>query len=363
MGLSITKLTLDDFRNWDSFEVEPHPSLTVFVGPNAVGKTSIIEAIQLLTETVSFRRPAWVDTVRWGSEEATLTLQAEGDGRLMETRLEITAAGKRTYRVNGKVRKRLTEVSGVIPCVTFTPDDLGLVKNAAETRRSSIDSIGAQLSPTYAKARNEYERIVRQRNTLLRDGAADTRSLAALDTLLIEGGSRLLNYRLRLFGRLKGPIARVYGLLATGEELTVAYLTSWERDGAVYEGQPPEEAMRCHLQARRPEEIARKKSLVGPHRDDISFFINGKTARSFGSQGQQRTIALSWKLAEVEVMRDIAAQPPVLLLDDVMSELDQTRRDALASLVGSAAQTFVTTTNLGYFDDSLIQRSLVVNLA
>jgi DNA replication and repair protein RecF len=361
VGLIVSRVSLNDFRNWESFELEPHPWLTVLVGPNAVGKTSVIEGIQLLTEAVSFRRPSWVDTIRWGSERAVLSLQAAGDGRSLETVLEIESAGKRTYRVNGKIRRKISEVTGVVPCVTFTPDDLGLVKESAERRRSSLDSIGIQLSPAFAKTKQEYERVLRQRNVLLKESCSDG-SLQVWDDRLIETGSRLTEYRIRLFNRLQEPMASFYSQLAEGETLSAHYWKSWERDGQPDDGQSISLSMEEHLTRRGADERARRTSLVGPHRDDIEFLVDGRSARSFGSQGQQRTISLAWKLAEVSVVKEVAAQPPVLLLDDVMSELDQNRRDALATMVGSAAQTFVTTTHLGYFDNDMIQRSLVVNL-
>lgn len=362
MSLTISRVELSNFRNWGFFELEPHPLLTVLVGPNAVGKTSVIEAVQLLTQAVSFKRPSWADTVRWGEREARLSLVAAGGGRHLETELVINESGRRTYEVNGKIRRKLSEVSGIIPCVAFTPDDLGLVKNSADSRRQAIDTVGSQLSPAYLKARQEYDRVLRQRNSLLKEGS---RSLdnEVWDELLVDSGTRMTEYRIRLFNRLKDPAEKHYRELAPTEELSMRYVPCWERDGTTSSEEDIRASLSGHLQQKAAEEIARRTTLTGPHRDDIEFLIGGKNARVFASQGQQRTISLAWKLAEVSVMREIATQPPVLLLDDVMSELDQSRRDALAVMVGSAAQTLVTTTNLGYFDLSMIERSLVVNLS
>lgn len=362
VGLTVTRLELNDFRNQERFCLEPNSSLTVLVGQNAVGKTSIIEGIELLTETGSFRKPSWGDTVRWGADRALLFLHAEGDGRELTTELEVTAAGRRTYKLNGKVRRRAAEVAGVIPCVTFTPDDLRLVKDAAEKRRASIDAVGVQLSPSFSKIKQDYEKTVRQRNALLKEVFIDEQTMDSWTHRLVDLGARLVTHRRRLFDRMTGPLETVYSQLSGGERLTAKYVPSWERDGVETGDATTQEAIELHLAVKRREELSRRTSLVGPHRDEIAFFIDGRDARTFASQGQQRTIALAWKLAEVSVITDIGAQAPLLLLDDVMSELDEQRRHALTDFVGSAAQTFLTTTNLGYFDASLLDRAAIVEL-
>jgi DNA replication and repair protein RecF len=178
---------------------------------------------------------------------------------------------------------------------------------------------------------------------------------------LVDSGASFSGHRRRLFERLSARMSEVYRMLSGGESLTAVYQPSWE--GHAAEVEEPKDAMREALRHRQREELGRGTTLVGPHRDDVLFAIGGRDARSFASQGQQRTIALAWKLAEVGVITEIGGQPPVLLLDDVMSELDESRRHALARFVGEAAQTIVTTTNLGYFDDDLVRRALLVHLS
>ncbi len=159
-----------------------------------------------------------------------------------------------------------------------------------------------------------------------------------------------MGHRHRLFDRVSSKLSEVYETLASGEKLTATYVPSWSRGDDSLSAEDPAGSIKEALTRVAAEEKARGLTLVGPHRDDVVFSVNGREARAFASQGQTRTIALAWKLAEVAVITDIAGQAPVLLLDDVMSELDETRRHALASFVGEAAQTFVTTTNLGYFE-------------
>jgi DNA replication and repair protein RecF len=361
VGLLVTKLEMVNFRSYERFEIEPGHELTILVGPNAAGKTNIIEALELLTAAESFRHPNWGDVVKWGAEEARLALKAAGDGRVLDTVMKASLTGRRVYEVNGKVRRRVSEVAGIIPCVVFTPDDLRLVKDSADRRRSAVDGVGDQLSPAYRTARLEYERILKHRNSLLREEGPDEEMLALWTSRLVSSGASLCGHRRRLFERLSSRMSDVYRMLSGGESLAASYVPSWEAHGASA-ADDPEEAMSAAIERRGREERGRGTTLVGPHRDEIVFTVNGRDARDFASQGQQRTIALGWKLAEVGVITEIGGQAPVLLLDDVMSELDEARRHALTRFVGEAAQTFVTTTNLGYFEKALVDRALVVDL-
>lgn len=362
MSLRATRLRVSDFRSYETYEVELDPELTVIVGPNAVGKTNLIEAVQLLTATESFRRPQWTDTVRWGAQSAHLEIEAAGGTRHLLIELDIVAEGRREYRVNGKVRRRLSDVSGVLPSVVFTPDDLRMVKDSAQRRRETLDSLGSQLSPSYASLKKDYEKVVRQRNALLKDEALRGELATSFNEALLERGARFTEARQRLFARLATAMAEAHRGMAPSLELEPIYVASWERDGINTGEASAREALSNHLEAKQSEEIARRTTLVGPHRDEIVFLIDGRDARAFGSQGQQRTIALSWKLGEVMVTTDVLGQPPILLLDDVMSELDQDRRHALTRYVGTAAQTVVTTTHVGYFDEELLRRARVVDL-
>jgi len=361
VGLSIHRVDVTDFRSYERFSLRPDCRLTVLAGPNAAGKTNLIEAIQLLTAADSFRKPSWNETVRAGAERAVLSLEASGDGRKLEIRLEVTQNGRRKYSVNGKARRGAGHVAGILPCVIFTPDDLRMVKDSAEKRRGALDSLGGQLSPTYARLKAEYEKILRQRNALLRDGIGPGQLLDPWTERLISVGGALVGHRRRLFDRLASAMAAVYGQLAEDGALTATYVPSWERDGVAVQG-TAEDVMRLHLSARAAAEQSRGSTISGPHRDEIVFRIGDAEARAFASQGQQRTVALAWKLAEVEVVSQIASQAPVLLLDDVMSELDERRRHALTSFVGASSQTVITTTNLGYFEGDLLERARVVAL-
>lgn len=358
--MRITRLELIDFRNYERLVLEPSATLTVLVGPNAVGKTNVVEALQLVTAARSFRRPEFTDVVRWGADRSLVRMRAEEGPRLLEIELEIDADGRRTYTVNGQVKRRHSEVAGLLPSVVFTPDDLGMVKGPAERRRAAIDDLGEQLSSTYGALRRDYGRAVRQRNALLKE-AVHGGEIDAWSEQVVTLGASLVVHRLRLLDRVMEHAAARYAEMAAGEELGYTYADRCALATCPsLEAPVIAEAMRDEMDHRRHEERRRQVTLVGPHRDDIVLTVRGKDARSFASQGQQRTIALAWKLAEVAVVEDVLRREPILLLDDVMSELDASRRAALSEVVMSRIQTVVTTTNTGYFTDEMLERSLVV---
>lgn len=358
--MRITRLQLTDFRNYERMTVEPSPGLTIIVGPNAVGKTNIVEAIQLVTAARSFRRPESSELVRWGADRARVSMRAEDDPRLLEIQLDVDHEGHRSYLVNGQAKRRHSEVAGLLPSVVFTPDDLGMVKGPGERRRASIDDLGEQLSATYGSLRRDYGRAVRQRNTLLREGVGGE-AAAVWDEQVAVLGARFVVHRLGLLERLMEQASIRYSQMSGGETLGYTYADHCGL-GTCRSRQPEDvaSAIRARMESRRQEERRRMVTLTGPHRDDIVIEIDGRDARSFASQGQQRTVALAWKLAEVAVVEDVLRRKPVLLLDDVMSELDADRRAALSEVVSNEVQTIVTTTNTGYFSPEMLERSLVV---
>lgn len=362
MSFIVSKVQVRDFRNYSSFVLEPSPSLTVIVGPNARGKTNLLEGVQLLTEGVSFRRPSWGQVIRWDQEKAFLSLEADDGERRREVTLEIDRPGRRTYTLNGKRKRSSADISREMPCVTFTPDDLSIVKDSAETRREALDAVGVQLSATYARLKKEYERVVRQRNRLLKQEDMDEEGLSVWDERLVSLGARLTTHRAGLASMLSLHTSEAYARISQESELQMEYVPSWRRDGVSGEVEEGTTLIERHLELKAKEERVRRTTLVGPHRDDITFLMDGRAAREFSSQGQQRSVSLAFKMAEVRVVTDVSGSRPILLLDDVMSELDASRREALAGMVGASAQTIMTTTNLEYFTHELLDSATVVSL-
>lgn len=362
--MRISSIRLHDFRSFQEKEIQPS-GVTILVGPNASGKTNLIEAVQIATTARSFHNPAWEEVVRWGAEEARIEISAVGDSTQVDISTTIPREGPRAYRVNGKQRRRVSDVVGLIPAVTFTPDDLRLVKDSGERRRAALDDVGEQLWPTYGKVRRDYARVLRQRNLLLR-GGAPARELAPWTEQVVAHGGQLLALRTRLLSRMREDLESTYKGIAGGESCEVAYADKQGLDTSDrLEGVEPaaaREAISRTLEVREAEERARRTTLAGPHRDDIVFSVAGRPARAYASQGQQRSITLAWKIAVLHILETVLRRRPVLLLDDVMSELDEDRRVALTGLVGAGIQTFITTTNLGYFAAETLSGAEVVEL-
>lgn len=358
--MHIVSLSLRGFRSYPEFRLAPARNVTVLVGPNAAGKTNALEAVCLSCTGSSFRRMSPADAVSWGAERATVEVEAEGEGGPVSLRLDVSSDGSRSWRVNGKQKRSASALAGIVPVVSFTPEDLGLVKAGAEVRRDSLDAFGSMLAASYGRAVREYGRTLRQRNALLREGTEDDLQAGAWDDRLVETGARLTDLRRRLLARLEPHAVEAYAAVG-GEDLAISYVSRTALPEA-HGAESVAGALRAALSERRTEERVRRTTLVGPHRDDVGFSVSGRDARAFASQGQQRTAVLAWKLAQVAVVREVAGKTPVLLLDDVMSELDEARREALTVLVQTDVQAFITTANLGYFSEALLGSALVVEV-
>lgn len=370
MALRITSIELCNFRNYRRFALEDVGQITLLVGPNAVGKTNVVEAVQLLTAAASFRHPKIAHVIKEGESSGRASLRLNGDARDLEVSLFL-ADGRRSYQVNGKA-KRPSDIRGTMPSVVFTPDDLSIVKGGNSGRRALLDALGSQLSANHDRIKKDYDQIIRSKNKLLKD-EADSLMVESVNELVVRVGAQLTCYRAALFTRMMPYLASHYAALTSGvDELTARYVPSWVMEGSECRPESAsavpsrEEARSCLSRAlsdRSSEERARRKAVVGPHADRIEFFIDGKDAALFASQGQQRSVILAEKLSEVSLIEDVLGKRPVLLLDDVMSELDASRRAALVDHIDTGLQTFITTTNLSYFDGDIADRARIVHLA
>lgn len=365
---AITEITLRDFRNHILEAISPAERLTVLKGMNTAGKTNILEAIALTTRGASFRPFSWSEAVRAGQTEASVHVKGTGGRGEVEIGLRINRSGKREFSVNRVLQKSASGVIGRLPTVSFVPDDLQLAKGPPEVRRAALDILGSQMSEAYATLRAEYLRTLRHRNALLkRGGSADETHV--WDAHLVEAGSAFFQHRMRLMARVSRHLEKRYGELAEGEALAVTVDCSFSEQHAPaahfaqMAREDIKEGIREALGRTRETERERGMTLVGPHRDDVTLAVDGFPARGFASQGQQRTIALAWKMAEVATVAEVSGTEPVLLLDDVMSELDERRRKALETFIASGPQTVVTTTTLSYFDSLSSSETLVVEVA
>jgi DNA replication and repair protein RecF len=375
MSVILKELKLHNFRNHPSFSLKEPQKLIIIIGANATGKTNIIEAIQLVSMLESFKNPLWHEVITNAQEVGGIEAHFLQNERLLDIKMDINE-GKRSYSLNGKPKKRY-DLKGLIPAVIFVPDDLTLVKNSPEVRRRLLDDIGQQLSPTYLTLLADYQKTVRQRNIILKKqreegsfSSSYSSVLSAWDENLIRLGALLFIHRIRLYRRLVESAYDRYARLSEGESLTSRYLPSFNRldvdydDGELIDMDKNvvEDLLRRTQELVREEEWARSKTLVGPHKDEIQFFIEGYDARRYGSQGQQRSVALALKLAQLSVVQNISGNQPLLLLDDVMSELDKKRRAALIEAIEGQVQTIITATDLSCFDDELLKNAQIIEL-
>lgn len=266
--------------------------------------------------------------------------------RELEIALSISD-NKKTYSINGK-NKFIKDLKGILPSVIFTPDDLNLIKGSEKYRRREIDLLGSQVNINYYQLIKDYEKILSFRNNLLKEGA-DELYISSTNEIFAKVASQLTMYRKSLFKRLESIVSSHYTSISQNQEtLKGRYEKSWD-----------EETISDAINKRFKEELVRGRSLVGPHLDKIVFEIDGMNARLYASQGQQRSIVLALKLAEADLIEEIKDQLPVLLLDDVLSELDENRRKSLVGKVLKGRQTFITTANIEYFDKEMLNQAML----
>ncbi|HZG57270.1 DNA replication/repair protein RecF [Paenibacillus sp.] len=347
--MKVTSLSLRNYRNYPEVDLSTDHRVNVFIGQNAQGKTNLLEAIYMLALTKSHRTSKDKELIRWGEDRATLAASAErkyGDCRLQ---LDVTNQGKKA-RINGLEQRKLSEYIGTLNVVLFAPEDLEIVKGSPGVRRRFLDMEIAQVHPSYLHSLSQYHKVLVQRNNFLKSGQAHKPANEALlsvwDEQLATYGSKIMLRRQGFITKLQAWAETVHrGIAGGGERLEVGYAPSLEMAGAEEETVLFDRFM-IKLTQTKEQELRRGATLVGPHRDDLSFRINGKDAYSFGSQGQQRTAALSLKLAEIELIKEETGEYPVLLLDDVLSELDRHRQTQLIETFRSKVQTFITTTGV-----------------
>jgi len=325
-----------NYRNLADVRFSPDPGVNVISGLNGQGKTNLLESIYLLTGARSFRGAADAALIRKGAEFSLLDSRFLKEGREQTIRLRITGEGRKAG-LNG-VQEKGAALSGVFCCVVFSPEHLTLVKGPPEGRRRFIDAALSQISPSYLRNLRTYARLIAQRNALLREcaqvgGALDI--LDVLDAQFLELARSVTNMRRRYCLRLSEFAKTHYMDLSDArEELSVSYLSTLF-DGTLPEEQQTQQA-RLLVDASRAQEIRAGYTLLGPHRDDLKMELDGADAKLFASQGQQRCAVLSLKLAEAALLRESHGEQPVLLLDDVLSELDASRQDYLIDSVRSS---------------------------
>ena len=360
---SVGHLWLVDFRCLAEIDVELASGLTVVQGANGQGKTSFLEAIGWVARARSFRGVTDAMLVRSGATEAIVRAEVTTSGRQQLFEAEIRATGRNRILCNRQAVTRARDLHGLLRVTVFAPDDLTLVKGGPAERRDFLDELLAMLAARYDAARSDFERVLKQRNALLRSGVREDEARFTLDVFdeqLVLAGAELTRGRLRLLERLVPAVAGAYETLALDmRPITATYVSeSSSLPLTATDADTLEDQLREELARRRRAEIDRGLTLVGPHRDELHLMIDGLDARYQASQGKQRTLALALRLAGHVVVRELTGAAPVLLLDDVFSELDAQRAAALVRNL-PPGQTLLTTAG-ALPPDVVAQQNLVV---
>jgi DNA replication and repair protein RecF len=355
--MRVSRLALADYRNYAAAEVVLPAGITLFIGRNGQGKTNLVEAIGYLATLSSHRVATDTALVRAGAERAVIRAELQRGGRTALLELEIPATGANRARLNRSPLPRTRELLGLLRTVLFAPEDLAIVKGDPDQRRRFLDELMTTRTPRLAGVRADYDRVLKQRNALLKSalgirrggGRIDLATLEVWDSQLARHGGELLAARVRLVAALRPLVeARYRSLIAAdGEPEAGAAVTDLRYEsgaGDLADDVDPTtaaELLAAALLARRTDELDRGITLVGPHRDDLALRLNGLPARGYASHGESWSMALALRLAAFDLLR-ADGDDPVLILDDVFAELDALRRTALAGAVRDAEQVLVT---------------------
>ena len=344
---TVKRIQTHHFRNLEQPDLAPHPRFNVLFGDNAQGKTNLLDAVHLVLSLGSIRGAKGVEMVRFGQDRARVSAVVD-DALAGQRQLSVTVGpGSRTARVDDKVCRNSTEYRRGLCAVVFVPEDLQIPRGSPGSRRQMLDRAVAAVWPTFAALARDYRRVVQSRNKLLREhGDRNPAYLEVYDRQLAQFGARLVASRRRYLARMAPLFSKGYrAITRSGVSAELCYRTT---DSVAEAGQriaDLETALTAQLAKGRPEDLARRSTIRGPHADDVDFVLDRRSCRLYGSQGQVRSAVLALKLAEISNSYDILGFHPTLLLDDVSSELDARRNEYLFDFIGQTdCQTFLTTT-------------------
>ncbi|MDR2832483.1 MAG: DNA replication/repair protein RecF [Streptococcaceae bacterium] len=349
--MKIDTLQLVNFRNYSQVQLDFSDSINIFLGENAQGKTNLLESIYVLALTKSHRTNQEKELVNFESKEALLAAKISRRTGNFSIEVKFTTKGRQT-KVNHIQQKKLSEYIGAMNVILFAPEDLEIVKGSPSVRRKFLDMELSQMNPIYLYDLMEYQKLLKQRNLYFKQmfekkKALDELYLDILEEQLAEFGTKVIIARKKFIEQLSVWAKNVHSTISGNrEELKLSYLqTVKATDDVLVENYIKQ------LKETRSKDARRFTTSIGPHREDLLFYVNDLYVSRFGSQGQQRTSALSVKLAEIDLMKEFTGEYPILLLDDVMSELDNERQVFLLQAILGKTQTFVTTTTLDHLKD------------
>ena len=361
--MKLTNLQLQNFRNYESVQLDFTDGVHVFIGENAQGKTNLMESIYALAMTKSHRTTNDKELIGWNKEFATIKGTVEKTATKTNLELQFSKKGK-IAKVNYLEQKRLSSYLGNLNVILFAPENLTLVKGSPQNRRKFVDMELGQMSSLYLYDLVEYNRVLKQRNTYLKQLAIKKKQpdeyLEVLSEMLSELASKIVFHRLDFMKQLEALAIPIHDQLSLGrEKFSVSYQATIPLENGLTPSQMKEIYMN-QFKKNQTREADQATTLIGPHRDDLIFYLNEIPVQTYGSQGQQRSTVLSLKLAEIELMKLSTGEYPLLLLDDVLSELDDDRQTHLIKAIENKVQTFITTTSLDGIKQQFINEPVVI---
>ena len=361
--MKLTNLQLQNFRNYESVQLEFTDGVHVFIGENAQGKTNLMESIYALAMTKSHRTTNDKELIRWNKEFATIKGTVEKTATKTNLELQFSKKGK-IAKVNYLEQKRLSSYLGNLNVILFAPENLTLVKGSPQNRRKFVDMELGQMSSLYLYDLVEYNRVLKQRNTYLKQLAIKKKQpdeyLEVLSEMLSELASKIVFHRLDFMKQLEALAIPIHDQLSLGRE---KFSVSYQATIPLEDGLTPSQMKEIYInqfKKNQTREADQATTLIGPHRDDLIFYLNEIPVQTYGSQGQQRSTVLSLKLAEIELMKLSTGEYPLLLLDDVLSELDDDRQTHLIKAIENKVQTFITTTSLDGIKQQFINEPVLI---
>lgn len=373
----LKKLKLINFRNYESCEINFTGNKIIFLGKNAQGKTNLLESIYYLAALSSFKANNDSELIKWGSDAAFLSAELIKNDTDIEISVAINPPKQKLIKINGLKKSSYSQYLGNLVIVNFGVSDLLLLRGTPSDRRRWLDNAISQIYPAYKDRLNKYNKIRTQRNNLLKEfkgnfhlNKVQQDTLAVFDEQIAVSGSNIIHLRQKYLKELQIIANLKHKSLSLEEEDLVLEYNSTVIESENFNAREdkiiaPEKILEYYQKSfkeKRNEEIARTQTVIGPHRDDVSFYINNIEAKNFASQGQQRTIVLALKLSEIDFIENIIGESPVLLLDDVLAELDKTRQNYLLNSIKKDTQTIITTTDISGFNKDFLEDVAVYNI-
>lgn len=349
--MKLNSLKLKNYRNCENIELDFCDFKNLIIGKNAQGKTNILESIYFLSNLKSVRTSNNLDLIKFDTEKMEINAELEKNNTNIEMDFSYSDEKKKTFALN-KVKSTQKDFKNVLKTVLFSTEDLMLLRGAPEDRRKWLDRAISQIYPVYDERISKYEKIRIQKNNLLKNEKFDRSLLEVYNEQLAIAGSNIIFLRKKFLKEIEKIAQKKHSNISEQEELKIYYSSTFEL------GETIEEILENYKHALNDnydEELRRAQTLIGPHRDDIVFFINDNEATKFASQGQQRTVVLALKMAEIDIIKEKAGTSPILLLDDVLAELDDLRQNYLLNSIDSETQTIITSVDTLFFNEEFLK--------